>query len=91
MRCAALLVAFAALAACGGEPVIIDGSTPATFRATTEAARRDLEVKDRLAFDAALRKVPGSRFGTDAAEMEVLARTAYNGMTAQEVVEIGGR
>jgi hypothetical protein len=88
---AVLLAAVVALAACGGEPAVIDGSTPETFRATTEAARRDLGVKDRLAFDAALRKVPGSRFGTDAAEMEVLARSAYNGMTAEDVVELAGR
>lgn len=79
------------LAACSAEPTVIDGSSAERFALTAEAARRDLPVADRLAFDAALRKVPGSRFGMGESEMETLARTTYNGMTAAEVVEVAGR
>jgi hypothetical protein len=75
-----------ALTACSSEPTLIDGSSADSFARTTEAARRDLPVADRLAFDAALRKAPGARYGMNQDEMETLARTTYNGMTAEEVI-----
>lgn len=78
------LVAAAALAACSGAPTIIDGSTPETFAETTEDARRDLSIKDRLTFDAALRNPAGRRYGEK--DVETLARQTYHGMTAADVV-----
>ena len=87
MRWRAALPA-ALLAACSADPTVIDGSSPEAFAATAEQARRDLPVRDRLAFDAALRRVPGSRVATGPEAMETLARQTYNGMTAAEVVEM---
>ena len=55
MRVAAAFVALALLAACSKAPTVIDGTSPAAFEKTTEKARRDLSIKDRLAYDAALR------------------------------------
>lgn len=86
-RCVGLAMAIL-LAACSAEPTVIDGSSADSFARTAEAARRDLPVADRLAFDAALRNVPGSRYGMNQAEMESLARTTYNGITGAEVVEM---
>ena len=80
----AALVACAILAACSKAPTVIDGSSPQTFAKTTEQARRDLPIKDRLAFDAALRNPGGRRYGTD--DIQSLARTAYHGMTSFDVV-----
>ena len=85
-----LALAALALAACGREPVVIDGSSEAAFAKSVEAARRDLPVADRLAFDSALRAPPGKRFGARPDEVEALARATYDGMTAAEVVEIAG-
>ena len=87
MRLAGLLAAFA-LTACGQAPVVIDGSSPENFTRTVEESRRDLPVKDRLAFDAALRSPPGKRFGDKEDAAWEIARQTYNGMTAAEVVDI---
>lgn len=88
MRTPGLLALLALASACSAEPTVIDGSSSDAFHASVEQARRDLPVADRLAFDAAIRKPPGSRYGMDAAEMDLLARTTYNGMTAAEVLDI---
>ncbi len=80
-----------ALAACGGEPAVIDGSSAENFMATAEEARRDLPVKDRLEFDSALRSPPGKRFGDKEDSAIQIARNTYDGMTANEVVEIAGQ
>ena len=85
MRVAAAFAALALLAACSKAPTVIDGTSPAAFEKTTEKARRDLSIKDRLAFDAALRNPGGRRFGQN--DVEALARQAYHGMTATDVVE----
>ena len=81
----ALLLVLAA--ACGDkEPTVIDGSSPEAFERTTAQARREIPDRDRLKFDAALKRVPGSRYGDSEAEMEALARETYNCMTAEQVV-----
>ena len=90
MRLAGLLAALA-LGGCGQEPVVIDGSSTENFLASAEAARRDLPVRDRLAFDSALRSPPGKRFADKDEAATEIARHTYNGMTAAEVVEIAGR
>ena len=75
-------------AACGNrEPTLIDGSSLEAFQRTTAQARREIPDRDRLDFDAALKRPPGSRYGDSEAEMEALAREVYNGMTAQEIVD----
>ena len=79
------------VAACGNkEPTVIDGSSPEAFERTTAQARREIPDRDRLRFDAALKRVPGSRYGDSEAEMEALARETYNGMTAEQVVDMQG-
>jgi hypothetical protein len=83
MRVLPLILA-ALLAACSKAPTIIDGSSPQLFEETTEKARRDLPIKDRLTFDAALRNAGGLRYSTK--DPEALAREAYHGMTAFDVV-----
>jgi hypothetical protein len=82
-RYAIALVALA-LAACSRAPTVIDGSSPEAFAKTTEKARRDLPIKDRLTFDAALRNTGGQRYADK--DPEATAREAYNGMTAADVV-----
>jgi hypothetical protein len=72
------------LAACSGDATVIDGSTPERFAETTEKARRDLPIKDRLTFDAALRTVGGRRYADK--DPDETARDLYNGMTAADVV-----
>ena len=84
MRRLAVLVAVAAMAACSKPPTVIDGSTPAAFEKSAEKARRDLPIKDRLVFDAALKNPGGRRYGNN--DMQALAREAYSGMTAFDVV-----
>ena len=74
-----------ALAACGKAPTVIDGSSPEVFSETTEKARRDLPIKDRLTFDTALRTVGGRRYADN--DPDATARDLYNGMTAVDVVE----
>jgi hypothetical protein len=83
VRPAALLLT-AILLGCSKAPTIIDGSSPQAFEKTTEKARRDLPIKDRLTFDAALRNAGGLRYATR--DPEALAREAYNGMTAFDVI-----
>ena len=87
MKRAALFAAIA-LVGCSQEPVVIDGSSPENFVASAQEARRDLPVRDRLAFDRALRAPPGKRFGDKEEEAVEIARQTYDGMTAAEVVEI---
>jgi hypothetical protein len=74
----------AVLAACSKAPTVIDGSSPEAFAETTEQARRDLPIRDRLTFDAALRNPGGPRYGER--DMEAVAREVYHGMTAFDVV-----
>lgn len=77
-------IALLLLAACSEAPTVIDGSSPERFAETTENARRDLPIKDRLTFDAALHNPGGVRFATK--DSEAMAREAYSGMTAADVV-----
>lgn len=87
MRAAALLAGLV-LTACAREPVTIDGSSAENFAASAEAARRDLEVADRLAFDRALALPPGRRSNERPEEVRERARRIYDGMTANQVVEM---
>jgi hypothetical protein len=84
MRVAALLLTLL-LAACANEPTVIDGSSQQAFEKTTKKARRDLPIKDRLTFDAALQTVGGRRYADK--DPDSTARQIYNGMTAIDVVE----
>lgn len=75
-------------------PTVIDGSTADAFARTTEAARRNLPVGDRLQFDRAIATVPARRYGNR--DPAAAARSAFDGMTAADVVAIerertGGR
>lgn len=83
MRLLPLLLA-ALIAGCSKAPTIIDGSSPQAFEKTTEKARRDLPIKDRLVFDAALRNPAGRRYGN--IDIDGAAREAFHGMTAFDVV-----
>lgn len=80
----AALAALAVLAACSRDPTIIDGSSAEAFAETTEQARRDLPIKQRLTFDAALHNPGGLRFGNR--DRQAMAREAYHGMTAFDVI-----
>jgi hypothetical protein len=80
----ALLIALPITAACSRAPTVIDGSNSEIFAKTTEKARRDLPIKDRLAFDAAIRNPGGRRYASR--DTEMMAREAYHGMTAIDVV-----
>lgn len=84
MKSLAIFAALALLVACSKTPTVIDGSTAETFERTTEQARRDLSVKDRLTFDAALHSPGGRRYGER--DAEAAAREIYHGMTAFDVV-----
>ncbi|MCL6699730.1 hypothetical protein LZ496_13175 [Sphingomonas sp. NSE70-1] len=79
---AAALLLF--LSACSNTPTIIDGTNAETFAKTTEKARRDLPIKERLTFDAAIHNPGGRRYGNN--DIDGLAREAYHGMTAHDVV-----
>jgi hypothetical protein len=81
---AAITIFALGLAACSQAPTVIDGSSPAAFEKTVEEARRDLPIKDRLTFDAALRN-SGRSYGDK--DPEATARQFFNGMTAIDVVE----
>lgn len=63
---------------------MIDGTSPESFDKSTEKARRDLPIRDRLTFDAALRNPGGRRFSSK--DLEGAARETYHGMTAFDVV-----
>ena len=80
----AAFIALAIMTACARAPTVIDGSNPELFAETTEKARRDLPIKERLTFDAAIRNPGGRRYGDN--DIEALAREAYHGMTAFDVV-----
>ena len=80
----AVILALFLLTACSKAPTVIDGSTRELFAKTTERARRDLPIKERLTFDAAMRNPGGRRYGTR--DPEAIAREAYHGMTAFDVV-----
>ena len=69
---------------CSNTPTMIDGTTAENFDKTTERARRDLPIKERLTFDAAIHNPGGRRYGNN--DVEALAREAYHGMTAFDVV-----
>jgi hypothetical protein len=84
MRLRAALIALAVLAACSKTPTVIDGSSPASFAETTEKARRDLPIKDRLTFDAAIKNPSALRYSER--DLEAVARESYHGMTAFDVV-----
>ncbi len=86
MKVTAVLLALA-LAACSSDPpTVIDGSSPQAFARTAEAARDDLPVADRLDFDRAIATVPARRYGER--DPAAAARTAFDGMTAADVVAI---
>lgn len=78
------MAALAVLVACSKTPTVIDGSSQEAFAETTEQARRDLPIGDRLAFDAAIRNPGGPRYGER--DLKAVAREAYHGMTAADVV-----
>ena len=74
-----------AIAACTPEkPVFIDGSSAEAFARTAAAARRELPVGDRVAFDRALRTVGGRRLANR--DPDALARITFDGMTGAQVV-----
>lgn len=77
-------IAICLASGCSNEPTVIDGSSPEAFAETTEKARRDLPIKQRLSFDAALHNPGGLRFGNK--DRQAMAREAYHGMTAFDVV-----
>jgi hypothetical protein len=78
------LAVFALLSACSKAPTVIDGSSAEAFERTTEKARRDLPIKERLIFDTALNTVGGRRYADK--DPEATARELFNGMTAKDVV-----
>ena len=78
------IAALAVLAACSNTPTVIDGTSVESFVKTTEMARRDLPIKERLTFDAAIHNPGGRRYGNN--DIEGVAREAYHGMTAFDVV-----
>lgn len=72
------------LPSCAAEPAIIDGSSAEAFASTTEAARDDLPIADRLQYDRAIATVPARRYGNR--DPSAAARVAFDGMTAAQVV-----
>ena len=85
MKLVAALVLVAGLACCSeAPPTRIDGSSPEAFAHTTEQARRDLPVADRLMFDSAIATMPARRYANQ--DPAATARTAFDGLTAAEVV-----
>ena len=85
MKRSALFAIFLLAACSEREPTVIDGSSPQAFEQTTKAARRDLPDGERLVFDRAIRTVGGRWHG--ARDQDALARTTFDGMTAEQVVE----
>ena len=80
----AALAALLLTGACSKAPTVIDGSSQQLFEDTTRKARRDLPIRDRLVFDAALHNPGGRRFGGEDANER--ARQSYHGMTAFDVI-----
>ena len=86
MKMLAPLALVAGLSTCSdAPPTRIDGSSPAAFARTTEQARRDLPVADRLTFDSAIATVPARRYANQ--DPDATARAAFDGLTAAEVVQ----
>jgi len=84
MRWLTVIAALSVVAACSNTPTVIDGTSVQTFAKSTEKARRDLPIKERLTFDAAIHNPGGRRYGNN--DIEGVAREAYHGMTAFDVV-----
>ncbi|HXG99028.1 MAG TPA: hypothetical protein VNI79_01280 [Sphingomicrobium sp.] len=85
MKYAAALILLGGSASCADAPAnVIDGSSPAAFAETTEAARNDLPLSDRLVFDSAIASVPARRYANS--DPASAARTTFDGMTAADVV-----
>jgi len=84
MRWLTVIAALSVVSACSNTPTVIDGTSVQTFAKSTEKARRDLPIKERLTFDAAIHNPGGRRYGNN--DVEALAREAYHGMTAFDVV-----
>ena len=85
MKSLAALAIVGALAGCSdAPPTRIDGSSAEAFARTTEKARRDLPVADRLMFDSAIATVPARRYANQ--DPAASARIAFDGLTAAEVV-----
>lgn len=84
MKGLCLVLALAMAIACSKAPTVIDGSSPEAFAETTEKARRDLPIKERLTFDTALRTIGGRRYADK--DPEETARRTFHGMTAFDVV-----
>lgn len=84
MKRLAVLALLMLSTSCSNAPTVIDGTSAETFAKTTEKARRDLPIKERLTFDAAIHNPGGRRYGSN--DIEGLAREAYHGMTAFDVV-----
>ena len=82
MKQVAALALMVVLIGCSKAPTVIDGSSAEAFEKSTEKARRDLPIKDRLTFDTAI-KSAGSFADKD---HDAAARLLYNGMTAKDVV-----
>lgn len=79
------MVLLCGIAACDkAPPTLIDGSTPQAFATTATAARSELPVADRLAFDSAIATVPARRYAND--DPAATARATFDGMTAADVV-----
>lgn len=84
MKAWVALLALAVVTACSKSPTVIDGSSATAFAATTEQARRDLSIEDRLTFDTALRTIGGRRHANN--DPDAMARQLFDGMTAADVV-----
>ena len=84
------LIAFAALAACGGpeEPTVIDGSSAEAFKRSLAAAKGDLGPKDRLKFEAAYAEYKTQTFADadNRQQYERMLREGMDGLTAPRIV-----
>jgi hypothetical protein len=84
VRRLAVLALLMITTSCSNSPTVIDGTSSETFAKTTEKARRDLPIKERLTFDAAIHNPGGRSYGSN--DVEGMAREAYHGMTAADVL-----